>query len=258
MRNKPSSITPILIGFGICLLLILPLSTIAWYAIENNQSLINHFAETCDAHVLTEQSLRHFNTMELALLRFRETKDLAFDKQIREHFRGAVESMRKVRSQNVINENREQSDFQLELYGQFMQLHEKDVHISQQLDRMEPDGQETATLLALQREIRDEQDILATETKDLGNVMLERSLQLQMEFAKETEMFSLQTRRVVSVFTVIAMFFVFGVCTMFAMKSNRPSPLRNTNEFSSPSSPGDLQIVADKLQEVVDLLRKSE
>ena len=251
MQSKPSQTTPIFIGFGLCLLAVCAVTVIAWQAIEASFVKVDQTSDY-DALVRVEQSLRHFTAARVAMLRFRETRDLKFDNQAKKCLDEAFKSADGV---FLIPGNHRML---MELYKQFEELYHKDIEIGQQIDRMSPGPEDT--LPDLRRAVQEEQNTLAAEIEmvvdDLSHIMYK----YVADFEEVTRMRLQFMRMLLLVSSTVATLVVIASCFVVVRMVSRPVGYPVTSpyadEFSSPTPPDDLRAVANKLQEVVDLLRK--
>jgi len=256
MQNKSLRTTSIGIGFGLCIFLMIAIAMIAWYAIRQQEMMAISLSDQHKTRVLLGESLLSFNSAQIAMLRSRETEDLEFGEEIQVILKRAMESLADTVNHIVFEEIRKRFRELMELYGEFDQLHRNDVAISQEIKRIEPESPEVAKLQALQQEVRQRQAI-AIDTIGIIHAEILPTLDHRLVILEEEmRMFSRHLRMIIAVTTTFSVIFGIACCFVITQMLNRPMVSSYHDGFSSPTLPGNQHVIADKLQEVVDLLRE--
>ena len=276
MQNKSSLATPMVLCslwlfIAFILVLTLILACFSWYAIKTQENMANELNQQQEFFRLFEQSCRHFDAMQIATLQYRETKDSKFEEQFQSILAEAIGYSLEAAELVVRPETRKLIAELLDQHHQFEAFFRIDAQIGRELERMEAESPDMALLQEKQRAIRQEQEVVADKIKgfsaDILAIQSDR-LAVQKEDARMT------TRRLnmayvgitfVSFVCIIVAGLVFVFIIQIANRSVTPPVTpRHLDGFSHPIAsstlnpipPDDQRVIADKLQEVVDLLRK--
>ena len=82
MQENTSRTIPVIIGFFLCLMMMVAITTIAFHLLKRNMEVAMELQNTNDMHVSLVQSFRQFDAAQIAMLRFRETNDQQFAQEV--------------------------------------------------------------------------------------------------------------------------------------------------------------------------------
>jgi hypothetical protein len=149
------------------------------------------------------------------------------------------------------------------LYEQFEDANLKDVDISGAIKKMRldsPEEQELEELLAMRQKVRAMQTKLADEAWERNVQLSELQGELLHKSERELMAYAAQSSWLITICTVVAVILVIIIGSVVVQRVNRNAATYSQDYsedgFSRPEPTGDLRLVADRLQEVVNLLRK--
>jgi len=263
MQKKSSQSTAVNAGFILCLFLICTVSAVAYYALHMCEQRCRFTRQISANQFLSEQTLRQFGAAQIAALHFRETNDPEFMKMMQQLFKEVDACMEAMNERFHSEVNLKRAKELMKLYDEFRQTCHEEAAISEQIElvkkKEEPEQEkELAVLYNNQRQIRTEQDKIAAEVNKCGmelRVMLEK---YRRESTYETERTFALSRTMLLTTSILAV--ILGLVVGFVVASIvRRDPAHVDTDYDAVSGPepsGDLRLVADRLQEVVNLLRK--
>jgi len=259
MQTNPSRTIPVVVGFTLYLLLmgvifLAGFVPILWMYMD---TIINTQLSTTAAFIRSGQVSQQFDRAQIAALRFRETNEQKFAQE------GATRIARTIaEAEEFLRfDNHPDSKFWLikliEPYRRFEAFFLEEVKIGEEIKRTEA-AERLAELYALQQEIRQQQDAIAEEARALSNKM---QMTLKERQSVDHEMINAGIKRLSTVWCVccfVAVILGIIICFVVVVLVNRQStPVHVEGLTSTELSDGtDLYIIADRLQEVVNLLRK--
>jgi len=263
MQHKSSQATAVSAGFVLCLFLICVVSGTAYYALEMCERERHYTQQISENQVLCGQTFRQFDAAQIAALHFRETNDPEFVKAINQLLNEAMECLETMYTQSISAENRARGMMLMDLFMAFRQVCEHDADICKQIElikkKEEPEREKELTAMYdAQRQIRAKQDEIAAEVNKSGMELREVLEKILHEITFEADAASAQLRTILVTTSILSVILGLVICFVVVSLVRRdPAPVETdygTIEGSEPT--GDLRLVADRLQEVVNLLRK--
>jgi exonuclease VII large subunit len=210
-----------------------------------------------------EQSFRHFNAAQIAALNYQLTDDEQYAKHVADHLKRAIMEGQEIRHFSMPDVCRELVSTLTRLYDQFEDAHIDDVKIGERIKKVmldSPEEQELEKLLAMRQEVRAMQTKLADEVRERNEQLSELQAKLLHESERDLMVYAAQSSWLITICTVVAVILVIAVGFIVVQKVNRNTATYSQDYsedgFSRPEPTGDLRLVADRLQEVVNLLRK--
>ena len=201
--------------------------------------------------------MRQFDEAQIAVLRLRETNERRFVDTVHLHLREAAECMHEVQMQILFD-----TDFRIrnliDMSQVFAKLCEEDFAISEQLKQTTELTDEWRKLQDVRQNLRAEHDEIAEEIKKTGEELWMLQNDVYEQSQREAAMLFNYTMTLLFFSTFVAIVVGIGTCFVVVRMIGRESlPPRSDDFLYSDSEPSaDMRVVADRLQEVVNLLRK--
>lgn len=237
MSEKLQPGTYLTLGFAVCTMMLVTGCMIAYTGVTMLHRHFDLFDEQTEAAVYVATAAWSFDAMQLAAAHHRETGDAKFLEQIEKRSTEAMECLDEAAMLSRTVRNKELTHKLVEEIRQCLELHRE--------ERKSDDER-----------LRAESHARAQQVSDLFLELLERQEEIRRELAAETDAIAARLVTMIVVNGVIGV--ILCIFTgFFVARKLQPKP----TEFDPYSPTGenpnrDLSLVADKLQEIVNLLRK--
>lgn len=130
MNEKSSRTVPVVVGFGVCLFLILVVGAVAYFGNSMHRQMLSRINEQNEARAQTALSLREFGAARLAMAGFRETDDPDFEKIIIEHIDRSQKLLGDAKSRLIAAEQYERADRLMKSYDAFNVLCRREIELA--------------------------------------------------------------------------------------------------------------------------------
>jgi len=256
MQDKSSRTKPVIIGFSLCLLLICAVAFAAHFSIHAMRLEFARSSDEVGTLIQTPRILRQFDEAQIAALRFRETNEIKFADTVHLHLREAEECMNEVQRHTYIDTNRRIVRVLFDQFQIFAELFRGDFAISELIKQMTESTDDWKILQEERQNLRAEQDKIAEEIKKMGEELWMFQNDFYEQSQQEAAMLFNYTMVLLLISTFVAIVVGIGTCFVVVRMIGRESLPLSSYDFSYSEPSADLRVVADRLQEVVNLLRK--
>ena len=255
---------PVIVGFVLCLPLICVPPFIAWALYSVTMSKFYRANGISTDFAKAQSDLHIFNACEAAVLRFRETNNEESADKRQEQLQDLAEMLlfteQHFSKKNYYGSN-DMPDIMVILMDKFHEFAvciKNDLEISESLKHAEESTDQWRKLQVIRQDLREKQDEIAYEVRILGGQVIEHGLGSGGQIEMEMVTLYNQTGWILFFSTAAAFGICICICFVVVRMIGRESLPSRSDDFSySDSEPSaDMRVVADRLQEVVNLLRK--
>ena len=256
MQDKSSRTKPVIVGFSLCLLLICAVAFAAHFSIQATRLEFARSSDEVAALMQTASAMRQFDEAQIAALRFRETNEKRFVETVHLHIHEAEECMNEVQWNTYIDTNLRIISDLFDQFQIFAVLFKEDFAVSEQIKQMTESTDDWKILQEERQNLRAEQDKIAEEIKKMGEELWMFQNDFYEQSQQEAAMLFNYTMVLLLISTFVAIVVGIGTCFVVVRMIGRESLPLSSYDFSYSEPSADLRVVADRLQEVVNLLRK--
>ena len=208
-------------------------------------------------HVSLVQSLRQFDAAQIAMLRFRETNDQKFAQEAIERLKMASEETMRLRNYMRSQDVADQTRALVDMFLGFAKCCMMEIDVGEALKRIETENrEETDALRREQQGVRQELDKIVDDIVKMSEALLDVISKRQEETKRYMDALTHMTLMTLTAASIVAVVGVIVIGFVVVQRVNREAVPTYSEGFEGVAPSTDMRVVADRLQEVVNLLRK--
>jgi hypothetical protein len=254
MSNNSSRTKPIVVGYVIVFVMFVGLFSAALWSLQRFELPMHELQTETQNAVLLEKVSQYPIQLSLTIQHYRDTNDKKLIEQFQEQCESAIQLIQEIQPKQRIAMMQELMVVEQHLLSQLSNLFVDDVNISERLA-----NEESEKLQADRLHIRKQQDQIIADMEKVSIELVENQKNMldsnyiqYMRLGQNIRIILI----VISTLVLIIHTLVLFVVIRLVNRSPSPSDWEDAGTVPSGGSQ-DIRLVADRLQEVVDLMRRT-